>query len=125
VQERPVNGDVRRVGYCFWKCSDVCSIGIIFTSAAAVHVPGGKFSTCIIQSLFAFLYYKPLQWSDSLPPKDEYSLDERQAAAESLAVIMLRIRDGKTRGMRSNGILMQLTKELVQSSKVDGMFTQL
>ena len=47
-------------------------------------------------------------------------MDERQAAADALALIMLRIRDGKTRGMKPNGMLMQLTKELVQSSKVDG-----
>lgn len=45
----------------------------------------------------------------NLPPKKEYSKQETDAAIETLALLMLRIRDGKIRGIVPNGTLKRLT----------------
>lgn len=37
-----------------------------------------------------------------------------------LAMLMLRLRDGKTRGMKQNGVLLQMAKELIAAAKEEG-----
>jgi len=63
-----------------------------------------------------------LQVTGHAPPKEEYAKSELDAAVETLALVMLRIRDGKVRGITPNGILKQLTSELVHSSRAEGGF---
>ncbi len=52
-----------------------------------------------------------------VPPPDEYSKDEKEEAIETLATLLLRMRDGKTRGVKANGVLVTLTKELISAAK--------
>jgi hypothetical protein len=52
--------------------------------------------------------------------KKEYEEDELQAAASALALMILRIRDGKTRDTVAHGVLRKLTKELMASAKAEG-----
>ena len=90
------------------------SLGIAAGNTATI-VPIGLL--CLLPLLYMYL-----QATDKLPPKEEYTADERRAASEALALLMLRYRDGKTRGMKSKGVLAQLTAELVQSAKTESGF---
>lgn len=55
-----------------------------------------------------------------VPPKEEYTNLEKDQAIEILSILLLRIRDGKTRGVKSKGVLLNLTKELIAAAKEDG-----
>ena len=94
----------------------------------SVGVASGNTATLIPVVMFSLLplLYLYLQASGSVPPKDEYSKAEVvtchrcpclhhqiEAATQSLAILMLRIRDGKTRGINQKGLLKQLTKGAV------------
>jgi hypothetical protein len=50
-----------------------------------------------------------LKLSGNLPPKKEYTKEDLASAMETLALLMLRIRDGKVRGIVRNGVLKKLT----------------
>jgi hypothetical protein len=45
-----------------------------------------------------------------LPPKDEYSPHELEAASKALALTILRIRDGKIRDVKADGVLRRFVK---------------
>jgi hypothetical protein len=47
----------------------------------------------------------------------EYTLEEKQRALEELAVHLLRAKDGKVRGLRRNGEIISLAKELEHAEK--------
>ena len=90
----------------------------------SLGIAAGNTATMVPLGLLCLLpvLYMYLQASDKLPPKEEYTTEERRAASEALALLMLRFRDGKTRGMKQKGVLAQLTAELVQSAKVESGF---
>ncbi len=52
-----------------------------------------------------------------VPPPEEYSNEEKDEALQTFATLLLRMRDGKTRGIKSNGVLVQMTKELITAAK--------
>jgi TRAP-type C4-dicarboxylate transport system permease small subunit len=56
------------------------------------------------------------------PPKEEYTNIEKKQALEILSILLLRLRDGKSRGVKRNGILMQLTNELIKAAKEESGF---
>lgn len=64
-----------------------------------------------------FLY---LQHSSNPPAQKEYDEEELRAASSALALMVLRIRDGKTRDTVADGVLRRLTSELVMSAKAEG-----
>lgn len=52
-----------------------------------------------------------------VPPKEEYTNEEKMEVMEIVSIILLRLRDGKSRGIRKDGVLMKLTKELIKAAK--------
>lgn len=54
------------------------------------------------------------------PPKKEYNNQEKEQALDILSLLLLRLRDGKTRGVKKNGVLAHLTKELITAAKDEG-----
>jgi len=66
---------------------------------------------------FVYLY---LHNSSDKPMKKEYEEEEVLAASGALALMVLRIRDGKTRDTIANGVLRKLTKELILSAQSEG-----
>lgn len=52
-----------------------------------------------------------------VPPKEEYTALEKEEVMEIVSIILLRLRDGKTRGFKKNGVLVKLTKELIKAAK--------
>ena len=74
----------------------------------------------IVMTLLLPAVYLYLQKSSDIPTKKEYEDEELQDAASALALMILRIRDGKTRDTLTNGVLRNLTKELIASAKAEG-----
>lgn len=99
---------------CYQKPIDAIfnAVGIA-TGNTSIVVP----IVCIICLPILFLY---LQLSSRTPPKEEYSKSELFAAEQALALIMLRIRDGKHRGVKKDSILTTLTADLVSAVKSEG-----
>lgn len=63
------------------------------------------------------LVYLFLVLINRVPPKEEYSPKEKEEVMEIVSIILLRLRDGKTRGIRKQGVLMRLTHELISAAK--------
>lgn len=66
----------------------------------------------LIFAILPFLY-AVLVLIQQVPPKDEYREQEKNQATQMLALIMLRLRDGKTRGIKRNGVLQRLVEGIV------------
>lgn len=66
------------------------------------------------------LIYLVLVFIHQVPPKEEYTKIEKWQAIEIFSLLLLRMRDGKTRGLKPRGVLMQLTKELIAAAKEEG-----
>lgn len=62
------------------------------------------------------LIYTWLKFIGFVPPKEEYTEQELEVATSLLVTQVLRIRDGKTRGMQKMRFLQALTKELIQAA---------
>jgi hypothetical protein len=65
------------------------------------------------------LLYSYLQLSNNVPLKADYSKGELDAAEKALALIILRIRDGKLRGIKKTSVLTKMTSELVSAAKTE------
>ncbi len=61
-----------------------------------------------------YLYLKIIGY---VPPKEEYTKDEKEEAINVLATNILRSRDGKTRAMTRNGAIVSLSKDLLKVAK--------
>lgn len=61
-----------------------------------------------------------LHVSSSVPVEKEYEAEEITDASNALALMILRIRDGKIRDTVANGVLRNLAKELSMSAKAEG-----
>jgi hypothetical protein len=82
----------------------------------AVGVASGNvqiFVPIVMFGLLPFLYFV-LVAVRQVPPKEEYRKDDKQIAVEILGLLLLRIRDGKTRGIKRNGVLQALAKGILQ-----------
>lgn len=58
--------------------------------------------------------------TNTVPPKVEYEKKEIDDALVIFSTQLLRIRDGKTRGIKPDGNLWNLTKELIRAAKEEG-----
>jgi hypothetical protein len=69
---------------------------------------------------FLPLLYVYLQAAGRVPPKAEYTPAELDSAIKALSLIMLRIRDGKLRGIKKGSVLQNLTTDLIAAAKEEG-----
>jgi hypothetical protein len=69
---------------------------------------------------FLPLLYVYLQAAGRVPPKAEYTPAELDAAIRALSLMMLRIRDGKIRGIKKGSVLQVLTTDLIAAAKAEG-----
>ncbi len=53
--------------------------------------------------------------------KPEYEMDEIQSASYAVTVALMRIRDGKDKGIDPDGILVKLTREMQRLAQVEGI----
>jgi hypothetical protein len=53
--------------------------------------------------------------------KPEYEMEEIQSASYALTVALMRIRDGKDKGIDPDGILVKLTREMQRLAQVEGI----
>jgi len=91
----------------------------IFNSTGIAAGNAATFVPFLMLALLPLLYVY-LQASGKLPPKDEYTELELTAASNALALTILRIRDGKVRGIEQQGLLKKLVKELIHAAKSEG-----
>ena len=61
------------------------------------------------------------QVSGSPPVHEEYPSLEREQVVAEFALQILRARDGKTRGIKANGHILNLAKELVKAASATGI----
>lgn len=85
----------------------------IATGNTSIMVP----IACIICLPILYVY---LLVFAGVPPSDDYTGAELGAAETALALIILRIRDGKYRGVKKDSVLMKLTKDLIVAAKTEG-----
>lgn len=87
----------------------------------AIGVASGNTSIAMIVFLFLMLpvLYIILAVISQIPSKEEYSHDEKQDAMELLSIILLRLRDGKSRGIKRRGVLAGLAKELMSAAEIE------
>jgi hypothetical protein len=99
-----------------------CTQGVYSSMFNAVGIASGNVATVIpiVVVMILPMFYFFLRVIGQVPPKVEYTKDELQDSLDVLALHLLRMRDRKTRGLKLNGMLFHLTKELVEASKVEG-----
>jgi hypothetical protein len=56
------------------------------------------------------------------PPREEYNARDKNQALEVFSILLLRLRDGKSRGIKPTGVLSQLTKEIISAAKEESGF---
>ena len=88
----------------------------------SLGIAAGNTATMVPLLCICFLpvLYMYLQASGRVPPKAEYTPSELDAAIKALSLIMLRIRDGKLRGIKKGSVLNSLTKDLISAAKAEG-----
>lgn len=91
---------------------------------AAFGIASGNTSLAVplIVTMLLPLLYLLLMSIDQVPPKEEYTDPDKAQVIEMLSILLLRLRDGKTRGVKKNGLLVRLTKELISAAKEEGGF---
>jgi hypothetical protein len=102
----------------YYECYEPASSAFI----TAVGVASGNtqiFIPFAVFGLLPFLYFI-LVAIRQVPPKEEYTKQEKKEAVEILSLLLLRIRDGKTRGIRKKGTLESLARELIAAAKEEG-----
>lgn len=89
----------------------------------ALGVAGGNIGIAvpiIVMCCLPFMYGW-LKLTGNVQPAPEYEKHEKEAALDLLALQLLRIRDGRVRGMKAEGELQKIGKELVLAArKADG-----
>lgn len=63
------------------------------------------------------LLYLLLLLLGQVPPKEEYSNQEKAQVMDIFSIILLRLRDGKSRGFKRRGVLLKMIKELISAAK--------
>eukprot|EP01034_Spumella_vulgaris_P021988 gene21988-28075_t len=94
----------------------------------AIGIASGNVQIFIPFVIFALLpfLYGLLVLVRQVPPKPEYSNEEQEQALRIFSMLLLRLRDGKTRGIKPRGVLMGLTKgmgnlfEIISAAKEEG-----
>jgi hypothetical protein len=84
----------------------------------ALGVASGNVQIFIPISVFLILpfLYCILVAIRQVPPREEYKKNERSEVSDILSLLLLRIRDGKTRAIKKNGVLQALAKGKVDSA---------
>lgn len=85
----------------------------------SIGIASGNVSVVVPIVMFALLplMYLWLTITGNVQNKEEYDKETRDAALDLFALQMLRIRDGKTRGLKKNGKLFSIAEELVIAAK--------
>eukprot|EP00981_Chlorochromonas_danica_P004840 scaffold967_cov173-Ochromonas_danica.AAC.51 len=104
----------------YFKCYPTAESA--FINAVGIATGNTQLAVPLIVLLLLPLLYGFLTLINHVPPKEEYNRLERTEAVEILAMVLLRLRDGKTRGIKPKGVLMSLTKELIAAAKEEGGF---
>eukprot|EP00981_Chlorochromonas_danica_P008198 scaffold2062_cov181-Ochromonas_danica.AAC.2 len=88
----------------------------------ALGVASGNTQLFVPLAVFLLLplLYCSLVVIRQVPPKDEYNKIEKGQVLDILALLVLRLRDGKTRGIKRHGVLLQLVKEMIAAAKEEG-----
>jgi hypothetical protein len=89
----------------------------------AIGVAGGNIGIAVPLIMFFCLplMYGWMKITGTVQPQPEYEKIEKEAALDLLALQLLRIRDGRVRGMKVGGELLKVGKELVSAAhKADG-----
>ena len=94
----------------------ICKNNIYNAILAAFGIAQGNVQTAapIILGALLPVIYLYLKMIGYVPPKIEYTPEEMQVAINELALQIVRARDGKTRAMKKNGLLVQLSGELLK-----------
>ncbi len=97
-----------------------CFPTVSSTLLNALGVASGNTSLAMTLFFFAVLpvLYLILAVLSQIPPKEEYSVEEKEQATELLSIILLRIRDGKSRGIQKSGVLTKLAHELMAAAQI-------
>lgn len=84
----------------------------------AIGIATGNISALVPIFMFVLLpvMYVWLTLTGNVQSRHEYDKTEREAALDMFALQMLRIRDGKIRGMKKNGFLTHVAEELVDAA---------
>lgn len=102
----------------YYECYDNTQSAIV----AAIGIAQGNTQTFLpffVVLALPILYFI-LVVIREVPPKAEYKEQEKTEVSEILSLLMLRLRDGKTRGVKKNGVLMGLAKEMIAMAKEEG-----
>lgn len=87
--------------------------------SAALNAVGVASGNSSIAMLFLLIITMPILYITlaiirQIPPPPEYSDRQTRFALETLATLLLRLRDGKTDGLRENGVLAAILRELIE-----------
>ncbi len=84
----------------------------------AIGIASGNTSTFfpIFVAMLLPLMYLYLKIIGYVPPKEEYTKEEKEEALDILLTNILRVRDGKTRAMPKHGPFVNLANDLVKIS---------
>lgn len=93
-----------------------------FFNALGIASGNTQLAVPLIVVLLLPMLYGFLNMINYIPAKEEYNKLEKEEAIDILALILLRLRDGKSRGVKPKGVLMTLTKELIAAAKEEGGF---
>jgi len=66
-----------------------------------------------------------LRRTGEVESKPEYEIDEIKSASDALSVVLMRIRDGKDKGINPDGVLVKLTREMQQLVRIEGESSRL
>lgn len=104
----------------YFKCYPTSSSA--FFNALGIASGNTQLAVPLIVVLLLPMLYGFLSLINYVPPKEEYNKLDREEALDVFAMLLLRLRDGKTRGIKPKGVLMSLIKEMVSAAKEEGGF---
>jgi hypothetical protein len=102
----------------FYEDYYTCKPNALITLQTAAGVASGNSSLALPFVVFLLMpfIYLILRQLRQLPPPEEYSAEDKANAADVLHTIMLRLRDGKRKGVKKGGLLENLYEELRDAS---------
>mmetsp|Transcript_23089 Transcript_23089/g.33818 ORF Transcript_23089/g.33818 Transcript_23089/m.33818 type:complete len:840 (-) Transcript_23089:259-2778(-) len=88
----------------------------------SIGVAAGNTATLVPIAVICMLppLYIYLSLSGNQPKKDEYDEKDLEAMLKALSLLLLRIRDGKLRGIKKDGVLVKIKNEILKTAKVGG-----
>jgi hypothetical protein len=95
----------------YYECYDQTRAAIV--SALGIASGNAQIFLPILMFLILPFLYLILLVIHEVPPKAEYKEQEKEQVNAIFALVLLRLRDGKTRGIKKHGILSQLAKGMI------------